>query len=65
MTIHTFGFGADHDANMMSKLSNLRNGSFYFVHNITLLDEFFVDAFGGLVSAVAEEITIKLISYPS
>lgn len=62
--IHTFGFGSDHDADMMSSLSNLGSGSFYFVHNISLLDEFFVDALGGLVSAVAEDITIKAISYP-
>jgi len=46
----------------MTSLCNLKNGSFYFVNDISLLDEFFVDALGGLVSVVGEniEISIKL-----
>ncbi|KAM3137125.1 hypothetical protein pb186bvf_010853 [Paramecium bursaria] len=64
ITIHSFGFGSDHDADMMTKLCDLRNGSFYFVENISLLDEFFVDALGGLVSVVADQIKIDIQSYP-
>lgn len=55
-TLHSFGFGEDHDANMMTSICNLKHGSFYFVQNITLLDEFFVDAFGGLKSVVGEKL---------
>ena len=49
---------------MMTSLCNLKNGSFYFVNDISLLDEFFVDALGGLVSVVGEniEISVKLIT---
>jgi hypothetical protein len=33
-TMHSFGFGADHDAKLMTALCNLKSGSFYFVQNI-------------------------------
>ena len=36
--MHTFGYGSDHDPKLMTKLCNLRNGSFYFVNDVKLLD---------------------------
>ncbi|CAD8145074.1 unnamed protein product [Paramecium pentaurelia] len=60
LTIHSFGFGSDHDAKLMTKISNLGKGSFYFVNNISLLDEFFVDALGALTSMVVTDIQITL-----
>ncbi|CAK68768.1 unnamed protein product (macronuclear) [Paramecium tetraurelia] len=60
LTIHSFGFGSDHDAKLMTKISNLGKGSFYFVNNISLLDEFFVDALGALTSMVVTDISINL-----
>ncbi|CAD8129944.1 unnamed protein product [Paramecium sonneborni] len=59
-TIFTFGFGKDHDAQMMTSISNLKHGSFYFVQDTSLLDEFFVDAFGGLISVVGKELKINV-----
>ncbi|CAD8095474.1 unnamed protein product [Paramecium primaurelia] len=59
-TLHTFGFGKDNDAKMMTSISNLKEGSFYFVQEINLLDEFFVDALGELVSVIGEKIQIQL-----
>ncbi|CAK66071.1 unnamed protein product (macronuclear) [Paramecium tetraurelia] len=59
-TISTFGFGDDHDAQMMTSISNLKNGNFYYVKDITLLDEFFAHALGGIVSVIAEQIQISL-----
>ncbi|CAK64168.1 unnamed protein product (macronuclear) [Paramecium tetraurelia] len=61
-TLHTFGFGEDHDAQMMTQLCNLKSGSFYFVQDVTLLDEFFADALGGLISVVGEQLEITLSS---
>lgn len=58
-TINTFGFGRDHDSKLMTALCNLGKGSFYFVQNITLLDEYFADALGSLISVVGTDITIK------
>ncbi|CAD8069764.1 unnamed protein product [Paramecium sonneborni] len=59
-TLNTFGFGKDNDAKMMTEISNLKDGSFYFVQEISLLDEFFVDALGELISVVGEQISIQL-----
>lgn len=44
----------------MTRISNLGKGSFYFVNNISLLDEFFVDALGALTSMVVSDIKITL-----
>ncbi|CAD8154119.1 unnamed protein product [Paramecium pentaurelia] len=61
-TLHTFGFGQDHDAPMMTQICNLKSGSFYFVQDVTLLDEFFADALGGLISVVGEQLDITITS---
>ncbi|CAD8154113.1 unnamed protein product [Paramecium pentaurelia] len=61
-TLHTFGFGQDHDAPMMTQICNLKSGSFYFVQDVTLLDEFFADALGGLISVVGEQLEITITS---
>ena len=61
-TINTFGFGNDHDPKLMTSISKLKDGNFYFIEQLDTLDECFVDALGGLVSVVAEKITIKVSS---
>ena len=33
-TIHSFGFGADHDPALMNKISNIKDGNFYYVEKI-------------------------------
>ncbi|CAD8090884.1 unnamed protein product [Paramecium sonneborni] len=58
-SIHCFGFERDNDTNMMTSICNLKNGSFYFVQEIDLLDEFFADAFGGLITVIGEQLEIK------
>jgi hypothetical protein len=44
----------------MTKMCALKNGSFYFVSDIGLLDEFYADALGGLISVVGKELEIKI-----
>jgi hypothetical protein len=45
-TIHSFGFGKDHDPKLMNEISKLRDGNFYFIEKLDLVDECFVDALG-------------------
>jgi hypothetical protein len=52
-TIHSFGFGSDHDPKLMSEIANLRDGNFYFIQDLTKLDECFINALGALFSVVA------------
>jgi len=44
----------------MTGISKLKDGNFYFIQQLDTLDECFVDALGGLVSVVAEKITLSV-----
>ncbi|KAL4509553.1 hypothetical protein ABPG73_022769 [Tetrahymena malaccensis] len=59
-TIHSFGFGNDHDGPLMQKIAQIKDGSFYYVEKTDQVDEFFIDALGGLFSVVAQDLTIKI-----
>ncbi len=52
-TINCFGYGSNHDPDMMNGISKLKDGSFYYVEKLDTVDEMFVDALGGLFSVVA------------
>jgi len=40
----------------MSSICKVGQGSFYYIENVKLLDEFFADALGRLSSALAEKV---------
>ena len=44
----------------MTKICELRDGTFYFIKELATLDEAFCNALGGIISLVANEITIKI-----
>jgi len=60
ITINTFGFGRDHDPQLMSDIAGLRDGNFYFVEKLDTVDEAFVDCLGGLLSSVAQNVSLKI-----
>ena len=59
-TLNTFGYGDDHDAKIMNKLANLRDGSFFYVDNYSKISEYFVTVLGGCVSVIAKHVNLKL-----
>ena len=59
-TLNTFGYGDDHDARIMNKLANLRDGSFFYVDNYSKISEYFVTVLGGCVSVIAKYVDLKL-----
>ncbi|KAL4512657.1 hypothetical protein ABPG72_020494, partial [Tetrahymena utriculariae] len=59
-TIHSFGFGSDHDGPLMQKIDQIKDGSFYYVEKSDQVDEFLIAALGGLFSVVAQDLTIKI-----
>ena len=59
-TIHSFGYGSDHDPNLMSAIAKYKDGNFYFVEKLETVDECFVDAIGGLISVVGQDVTITI-----
>ena len=60
VTINTFGFGSDHDPQLMTDIASLRDGSFYFIKEFDKIDEAFVDCLGGLLTSVAQNAIIKI-----
>jgi len=59
-TIHTFGFGSDHDAHLMQAIANMKDGNFYFIEELHTIDECFVDCLGGLISVVADNSILQV-----
>ena len=59
-TLHTFGYGDDHDAKIMNKLANLRDGSFFYVQEYSKVAEYFVSVLGGCVSVISKKLDLKI-----
>lgn len=59
-TTHTFGYGSDHDADLMNFIAQTKDGDFHFVENDEVIPECFSDCLGGLISIVADEIHVSL-----
>ncbi len=52
-TLHSFGFGNDHDEDLMVKLCEAKGGTFYYIQELATLDEAFCNALGGVISVAA------------
>jgi Mg-chelatase subunit ChlD len=57
-TIQCFGFGKNHDEDLLNNISNIKDGSFYFIDKLDTVDECFASALGGLMSVVALDVNI-------
>lgn len=60
VTVFTFGFGQDHDANMLRAISDSGNGLYYFLQKEDEIPQSFADCLGGLLSVVAQGIVLKI-----
>jgi len=54
-TINTFGYGKDHDEDLMDDIAKLKDGTFYFIEKADDVGECFADCVGGLISVVAKD----------
>ena len=59
-TLNTFGYGDDHDAKIMNKLANIRDGSFFYVENYSKITEYFVSILGGCISVISKKVNLNL-----
>jgi hypothetical protein len=57
-TLHSFGFGQDHDSNFLSEVATRKEGNFYYILKLDTVDEAFVNALGALFSVVAEKVRV-------
>jgi Mg-chelatase subunit ChlD len=58
--VHCFGFGADHDALVMSRIAERCHGTFSFVAALEDVQRCFATTLGGLSSTVATDIDIAI-----
>ena len=61
-TLHTFGYGEDYDPKIMSRLANLRDGSFYMIEQLDKVQDYFINALGGCMSVIYNEAKLKIKS---
>jgi len=64
-TINSFGFGLDHDPKLMTGISDIKDGSFYFIEKLDTVDECFVECLGGLISAIAKDAELSIAACQS
>jgi len=62
-TMNTFGYGKDHDADLMDNLAKLKDGTFYFIEKVDDVGECFADCVGGLLSVIAKDGVISVMAH--
>lgn len=60
-TINSFGYGNDHDPNLMSSIAKLMDGKFYFIEKLDAIDECFSTRLGdsSVSSAMIQQFQFK------
>ncbi|XP_004309648.1 PREDICTED: uncharacterized protein LOC101292860 isoform X1 [Fragaria vesca subsp. vesca] len=58
--VHTFGFGADHDAALMHSISEVSGGTFSFIEAENVIQDAFAQCIGGLLSVVVQELNVTI-----
>lgn len=59
-SVYTFGFGSDHNAEMLKRISDAGNGMYYFIETHDKIGESFAHCLGGLMSTVAQGIQLEI-----
>jgi hypothetical protein len=60
ITLHTFGYGSDHDSGLLRALSTAGSGSYYFVEGVDAIRGAFGDCLGGILSVVAQNLQLTI-----
>ena len=60
-TLHTFGYGADHDETLMENIAKVKNGGFFFIQRLKEVQSAYLQIYGSLstVCAVNLDLTIE------
>uniref|UniRef100_A0A0D3GVX8 RING-type domain-containing protein n=1 Tax=Oryza barthii TaxID=65489 RepID=A0A0D3GVX8_9ORYZ len=60
LSVHTFGFGTDHDASAMHTIAEETGGTFSFIENQAVVQDAFAQFIGGLLSVTVQEARIAI-----
>lgn len=58
--VHTFGFGADHDASLMHSISEISGGTFSFIETESVIQDAFAQCIGGLLSVTVKDLQMSI-----
>jgi len=58
-TINSFGFGQDHNADLLKQLADHGSGLYYYIESKEKIAESFADCLGGLLSTVVQNLTLS------
>ncbi|KAJ7570370.1 hypothetical protein O6H91_01G117400 [Diphasiastrum complanatum] len=61
--VHTFGFGADHDAATMHSISEVSGGTFSFIQAEGAVQDAFAQCIGGLLSVVLQDVQLSMSTH--
>ncbi|CAF0751057.1 unnamed protein product [Didymodactylos carnosus] len=59
-TCHTFGYGRDHKANILSTIAETSSGTFTHIDELNTIGNSYAHVLGGLFSCIAQNIEIKI-----
>jgi hypothetical protein len=59
-SVFTFGFGTDHNVELLKAVSDCANGVYYFVDDLDKVANAFGDCLGGLLSIVAQNTVLEI-----
>ena len=57
-TLNSFGYGSDHDPRTMKRLSNIRDGTFFYVDNYEKVAEYFGIVLGSCASVISNKASL-------
>mmetsp|Transcript_35872 Transcript_35872/g.112612 ORF Transcript_35872/g.112612 Transcript_35872/m.112612 type:complete len:588 (-) Transcript_35872:881-2644(-) len=60
ISLFTFGYGEDHNADLLRSLAESGRGNYYFVANNDEVADAFADCLGGLLTVVAQNVTLRI-----
>ena len=61
ISIHCFGYGCDHDREMLSDISEVNEGgTYYFISDDSDVSSAFGDALGGILTTVAQNVVLTI-----
>jgi Ca-activated chloride channel family protein len=59
MSLSTFGFGTDHNPELLQSMAQAGDGNYYFIENADKINTSFAQELGGLISSYAQNIKIE------
>lgn len=60
--VFTFGYGGEHDANMLRAIADAGSGLYYYIENVDCIPDSFCDCLGGLLSVSAQNIQLTFMA---